>query len=109
MHCVDRAHCVEAVVSWRLEVKGLAEFIEKRFSRSLPDPDGAIALHVAVTTHGTQSGARLSDLPAQQHQVDDLLNVRDGVAMLRQSHRPTEDRTLRIDEDLCGLFDLFSR
>src|SRR4051794_17417844 len=94
------------MISRRLEVEYLSKSIEKGFGRPFPDADGSIALHVAVTPHRTKPRARLTNLTAQQHQVHDLLNVRDCVAMLRQSHGPAKDRALRFDEDLGSLFDL---
>ena len=94
---------VEAVIAWRLKSNSAPSRSRNVRHRTFPDPNGAIALHVAVTTHRTQSRAGFADLAAQQHQVDDLLNVRDGVAMLRQSHGPTEDRALGFNKDLRRL------
>ena len=62
-----------------------------------------------MSTHWTQSGSGLSDLAAQQHEVDDLLNVCNCVAMLREAHGPTKDRPLRLDKDLGCLFHLVLR
>src|SRR6185369_3802893 len=78
-------------------------------ARSFPNSNGAITLDVAVTTHRAQPRTRFSNLTTQQHQVYDLLNVRDCVAVLRQPHGPTEDRALGFSEDLRGLFNFILR
>src|ERR1051325_698132 len=109
VHRADRLDRVVPVIARRLEVEYFAELVEKRFGRSFPDADSAIALHVAVPAHGTHTRARFSNLPAQQHQVYDLLNVRYRVLVLRESHGPTADRALRLDEDLRRRFDLYTR
>ena len=93
VHRVNRPDSVEAMISRWLEIECFAEAIEKCLTRSFPDADSTIALHVAVAAHRAQARARLSDLTTQQHQVYDLLYVRHCVAMLRQAHGPTEDRT----------------
>src|SRR5438105_2266109 len=106
MHRLDRVHRVETVRAWRGEIEFLAELIEKVFSRLFPNPHRAIALHVAVAPHGTQTCARLAKLTPQQHQVNDLLNVRHGVLVLRQAHGPTKDHPLRFDEDTRGTLEI---
>src|SRR6185295_19418507 len=105
VHRMNRTHCIVAMVSRWLEIKGFAETIQEQLGWPFPNTNRAIALHVAVTTHRTEACARFSDLATQQHQVDDLLDVRDGIAVLRKSHGPAEDRALRCDEDLRGLFN----
>src|SRR5262249_46359239 len=105
VHCLNGFDGVEAVIAWRFEIKLRAEPVQKRSGRPLPNPDCTVALNVAVTAHRTNSRARFADLPAQQHQVDDLLDVRDRVAMLRQTHGPAEDRAFRGAEDLRGFLD----
>src|SRR6266568_715476 len=93
------------MLPWRLEIKFAGKLVEKSVSWPFPNPHCAIALHVAMATHRTQARAGSSDLSAQQHEIDDLLNVGDCVLVLRQSHRPAEDCPLRLDEDLCRVFD----
>ena len=67
----------------RLEMKFTGEAVQEIFGRAFPDANGAVALHVRVPAHGTRARARSPDLPAQQEKVDDLLNVGDGVHVLR--------------------------
>src|ERR1051325_5694501 len=94
VHRLNGLDCVVAVISRRLEIKYFAKLFEKRFSGAFPNTHGAIALHVAVTSHRTHTRARFPDLSAQKHQVHDLLNVRDRVLVLREAHGPTADRAL---------------
>src|ERR1041385_721746 len=109
VHCLNGSNCVESVISRRLKIKRLPQPIEKQFGRTLPNSERAITLHIAMTPHRTKTPARLSDLPAQQHQVHDLLNVCVRVLMLREPHGPTKDRTLQFEEDLRCRFDLIPR
>src|SRR5437762_547408 len=106
MHRLDRVHGVETMCAWRGEIEFLAELIEKVFSRLFPNPHRAIALHVAVAAHRAQARSRFAKLTAQQHQVNDLLNIRHGVLVLRQAHSPTKDHPLRLDENARGIFKL---
>src|SRR5829696_779518 len=107
MHCLDGPDRIETMPARRLEIEYFAKLVEKRLSRTLPDTDCAITLHVAVPAHRTKSGPRLSDLAPQEHEVDDLLDVCDRIAVLRQAHGPTKDRAFGCDKDLCCLFDSF--
>src|ERR1043165_5505202 len=109
LHRMNRSHRIESMISRRFEIKGFPESIQKNFSWPLPNTNRAIALHVAVPTHRTETRAWFADLASQQHQVDDLLDVCDCIAVLRQSHGPAEDRALRRDKDLGGLFDQILR
>src|SRR5438874_7262017 len=106
MHRLDRVHGVETMRAWRGEIEFLAELIEKVFSRLFPNPHRAIALHVAVAAHRAQARSRFAKLTAQQHQVNDLLNIRHGVLVLRQAHSPTKDHPLRFDEDARGTLEI---
>ena len=108
VHRLDRLDRVEPVIARRFKPKLRAQSFQKSGRRPLPNADGAIALNVAVPTHRAQTRTGLADLPAQQHQVDDLLNVRHCVAVLGKAHGPTEDRALRRHEDLRGLFNQIS-
>src|SRR6476619_2677798 len=73
VHGLNGVNRVEAMISRRLEIKYFTELVEERLSRSFPDTHCAIALHVTVPAHRTQTRAGFSDLPAQKHQVHDLL------------------------------------
>src|SRR3712207_8355412 len=66
-------------------------------------------LHVRVAAHGARARAGLARLTAEQQEVDYLLNVCDGVLVLREPHRPADYRALRRDEDLRGLAHLLAR
>src|SRR3982750_5054752 len=97
------------MVSRRLEAERRAQAVEELRARPLPDSDGPIPLHVAVAAYGTEARPRLSDLTSQQVQVDDLLDVRDGVHVLREPHPPTGGRPIRLREDIGGAKDLIVR
>ena len=105
MHRLNRVHGIEAVPAGRLKIEFLFQAVKELRGRLLPDAHGAIALHIAVTAHGTQTRARLTQLSAQQHQVDDLLNVGDGVLVLGQTHGPAKDYSFRPNEDTRRVFD----
>jgi hypothetical protein len=53
--------------------------------------------------HRARTCPRHADVAAQQQQVDDLLHVRDAVAVLRDAHRPARDHPLRAHVDLGGV------
>src|SRR5688572_8976309 len=67
VHRLDRMHSVVAVPPRRTKIKFLLQAVEELRGWLLPDAHGAIALHVAVTAHGAQTGARLAHLSAQHH------------------------------------------
>src|SRR5713226_9083090 len=89
----------------RLKTKFGAKLIQKFFAGSFPNSHRAIALHVAVAAHGAQASTWLAELPAQKHHVDDFLNVRDRILVLRQAHGPAKDHALRFYKDARGIFD----
>jgi hypothetical protein len=72
---IDSFHYIQPVVTRRLETKLTAESIEKTWRWPLPDAHSAVALHVAVSTHRTNTRTRPPDAAAQQQHVDDFLNV----------------------------------
>src|SRR5688572_26867427 len=67
VHRLNRMHSVQAVSSRRFKTKLLPQAVEELRGRLLPNAHRTIALHVAVTAHGTQTGARLAHLSAQHH------------------------------------------
>src|SRR5690242_10052949 len=62
VHCLNGFDGVEAVLAWRFEIKLRAESIQECRRGSFPNTNGAVALHVAVTTHRTHSRTRFADL-----------------------------------------------
>src|SRR5690348_1931109 len=96
-------------MAWRLEPEHGAESIQEFWAGLFPDPDRAVALDVAVAAHGAEARARLPYLPSQQMQVDDLLNVRDGVHMLGEPHSPARDRPRGFPEHLGCPHDVVVR
>src|SRR5215213_4383550 len=109
VHCLDCPDRVESMITRWLEIELSTQLVQKRRNGSLPDSHRAITLHVAVPTHRTQSCAGFSDLAPQKHQVYDLLNVRNRIPVLRETHGPAEDRAFGFNKDVRSLFYLFSR
>src|SRR6266404_1469782 len=105
MHRLDRMHGIPAVPARRPKTEFCAQSIKKIRAWLFPDTHRAIALHVAMTTDRTQTRAGLSHLSAQQHQVDDLLDIGDRILMLSQAHGPAKDYPLGLDKDSRGIFD----
>src|SRR5437764_15201278 len=93
----------------RLEIKFFREVVEKRCGRALPDAHRSVALHVRVAAHRADASAGLANLSAKEKQVDDLLNVGDGVPVLRESHCPATDCALRLNHHLGSSVYLFTR
>src|SRR5262245_40041070 len=56
------------------------------------------ALHARMAAYRHQSRLRPPYEPTSQRQVDNRAHVRDAVETLRNSHRPDEDRRLRLAE-----------
>jgi hypothetical protein len=106
MHSLDSVHGIETVLPRRFESELFAKIIEELHTGLFPNTHRAIALNIAVPAHRAQASARLPDLAPQKHQVDDFLNVRNCVFVLRQSHRPAADHAFRIDEDSRRIFQL---
>src|SRR6185312_16734537 len=99
---MHRFDCLDGVVtmsSRRLKTEFSSKLVEKSVRRSFPNPHRAIALHVAMAAHRAEAGSGFSYLTAQQHQVHNFLNVGHRVLVLRQSHGPTKDRSVRLDKD----------
>src|SRR5437763_265954 len=69
VHCLNRMNCVQAMLPRRPKIKLLLQAVEETRCRLFPNSHSAIALHIAVTAHRTETGARLAHLSAQQHQV----------------------------------------
>ena len=93
-HRLDRLHGVEPVPARRLERELGAERVEEAVRHPLPDAHRAVALHVAVPADRGGARARLADVPAEQQEVDDLLDRVDALAVLRQPHRPRDDHAV---------------
>src|SRR5262245_16222072 len=54
MHRLNRMHCVQSRLTWRLEIEFGGELIKELFGGPLPNAHGSVALHVAVATNGTE-------------------------------------------------------
>src|SRR6266550_2493492 len=106
MHGLNRAHRVVAMTAWWFKIEFGPQLVEKGVSGSFPNSHCAIALDVAVPPDRAQARAWFANLPAEQHQVNDLLNVSHRVLVLRQAHGPTENCSFRINENFRSVFDM---
>src|SRR5437588_2725677 len=97
---------IKAVIAWRPKIKFLLQTVKELRGWLLPNSHRAIALHVAVTAHRTKTRPRFAELAAQQHQVNDLLDIRHRVFVLRQTHGPAKDHPLGFDKDARSIFEL---
>ena len=103
MHLLNRLHRIGPLLARRIEIEFMAKLLHEHFVHALPDPHRPVALHVRMTAHRTRTRSRTPDVPAEEEEIHDLLNSRDRVPMLGQSHRPTTNDAFRIDRDLtCG-------
>jgi hypothetical protein len=62
-----------------------------------------------VAAHGADARARPSDLAAKQQQIDYLLNVGDGVPVLREPHSPADNRSIGAYENFGRSLHLVAR
>src|SRR6185503_3408297 len=106
MHRLNSAHGIMTMTAWRLKIKLRAQLVEKCIARPFPNSHRAIALHIAVSPYRAETCARFSHLPAQEHQINDLLNVSHRVLVLCQAHGPTEDCSFRFNKDFRSIFDM---
>ena len=83
VHGANGAVRVVSVVRGRREIELAAEAGKKIRAGFFPDTHSAVALHVAVSAHRAKTCAGASDIAAQQHEVDDLLDRRHGVPMTK--------------------------
>ena len=105
-HPLDGLHHVDAVLAGRVEAELLLDGVEERGRHLLPDAHRAVALDVAVPADGRGSRAGPADVPAQQEEVDDLLDRRDALLLLRDPHGPGDDHALGADVPFGELIDL---
>ena len=94
------------MVTRRLEPERAAQRVEKAACRSLPYTHGAVALHVGVPAHATGARARFRHRPAQEQQVQHLLDIARSVVVLGNAEAPTDDDALCVPRPLGGEPDL---
>ena len=92
VHRVNRFDRIEAVVARRTNAKLRVKPRQPALRHPLPNPHRAIALHIRVPAHRTHARAGPADVSAQQQEIHDLLDGRDGVRLLGEPHRPAADR-----------------
>src|ERR1700730_9872706 len=101
MHGFDAIDRVCAMFSGRSEAKLCAESIEKLIAHFLPNPHGAITLHVAMAKHRAWAGAGSTNVTAHQYKIYHLLDRGHRVFVLGQSHGPTTDNGASIQRNFC--------
>ena len=102
VHRFDGFDRVVAVSPRRREGEFGLELIEESRGRAFPNPHGAVALHIAVPPHGTQSAARSPELAGDQMQVHEFADGLHRVVMLGEAHGPTGDALLCRNKYVCG-------
>ena len=89
----------------RLETEPVFEPIEEFLCRYFGDADGSVALHVGMTSDGTQSGAWTTNIAAQQKQVGKLLHGLGSVAVLGDTHAVYQDGIVGLYVHVRGFGD----
>jgi hypothetical protein len=102
----DRLQRIHAVLARRCEVELLLDRIQELVAHLLPDAHRTVALHVAMATDRGCTGPRLSDVAAQQQQVDELLEGRDRILLLGETHGPGDDDAVSGDVACSEFVDL---
>src|SRR5438132_14212146 len=64
MHSLDAVYCIAAMLLRRFESVTACQFLEKHRIRPFRDAHGTIALDIAMTSNGTDSGSRPADVAA---------------------------------------------
>src|SRR5579864_990284 len=90
----------------RLESEDITQLVEKTVGHLFPDSHRAVALDIRMPAHRADAGAGSSDMPAEQHQVDDFLNGGDGLPLLRQPHGPARNHVFRTHHHICDFANL---
>ena len=106
LDCLDR---VGATFARRRELKFASEFIGKRITHPFPNSHRPIALNVGMTAHWTRSGAPASDVSTEEEKIHYFLNGRDGVLVLRQTHRPATNDAFTTHRDFRRFANLLAR
>ena len=101
--CLDRLDGRGAGCTRWLEAELGPQTVEKGGLGALPDPHGPVALDVAVPAYRAHPRARLAEVPPEQEQVHDLLDVGDTEAVLGETHGPGHDDAFRTRVEPCQL------
>ncbi|MCO5588369.1 hypothetical protein L7F22_042324 [Adiantum nelumboides] len=105
-HGPDAVDGVQAVLTGRVERELGLQGVEEGVRDALPDAHRPVALDVGVAADREQPGAPLADVALGQGDVGDLLDRRDAVAVLGQTHRPAEDGLARVPQQGRGPGDV---
>src|SRR5438046_8946351 len=75
----------------RSEIKLAAQLFHERVAHVLANAHGAIPLHIRMPAHRTRTRAGAANVTTEQEKIHHLLNGRDGILVLGQTHRPAAD------------------
>ncbi len=100
-----RVDGVVAVLSRRFEVELVLQRVEEVVRDLLPDAHRPVALDVGVPADRAEAGSRLADVALGEGEVGDLLDRRDGVAVLGDPHGPAGHGALRGGQQVGRLLD----
>ena len=106
VHLFDRFDGVSAVLARGNELKLTPKFLPEGFVHALPDAHRPVALHVGMSAHRARSRSRPSDVSTEQEEIHHLLDSRDRILVLGQSHRPARDDAFASHCDLGCFADL---
>lgn len=98
--------CVQPLFGRRVETVQLLQLLDRREFRFLRDPYGPLPLDVAMAANGHRPRARLSDVPAQQEQVDHHPDILDPFHMLGEAHAVDAQHGLGSRIDARRLFQI---
>ena len=90
-HCLDRMHYVVSMRARRRKPEHPFQLIQQLRLRLLVDTDRSIALYIRVAAHRADACARPAEIPAQQQQIDKMLDVRRAVSVLGNTHPIADD------------------
>ena len=108
----NRLHRIDngmAVLARWIEAEHSLDAVEQCRARLFVDTHGAVALHVGVTAHRTNSRAWLAEITTQQQQVGNLLHVRSARPVLSDPHTVDSDYRLGPHIDRGDPLDLRAR
>ena len=88
LDCLDR---IGAMFFGRSEIKLTAELFHEHVAHVLANAHGAITLHIGMAAHRTRTRAGAANVTTEQEKIHHLLNSRDGILVLGQTHRPAAD------------------
>ena len=108
VHRLYRIDGIKAALARRSEAKLATEIVQESLPHVVADTHCAVSLNVAMSAHRARSGAGTPDIALQKEKVHDLLDRRNRIAMLGESHGPATNGAITSHGDVCRFPDLFT-